>query len=345
MRFFAIFAALIISTGKTKAQEPATPEAAPETKPRGVVDSVLIVKTGTGMGTAFRVQDKDGTFLISNLHVVASPGPLTIYDTEGKSAEVEKFIEVAKDTDLVRIAQKGEGGLSVGAPPQIGGEVVSYGNSGGGNVITENPGKVLGVGPKTFEVSCEIVQGNSGGPIVNAEQKVIGVASFLTKQQNDWNEDTRYNEVRRFAIRLDQPIVWEKVEIAELQKESGAFQAMVSSIVVIAQTMKGMTGTGSLVKKELSSGLPFPQKAQRNFDQAVSYYNKNLITARDKQAARLGFKQVFTHLNEALECLVEDQKPAFKSSWGVRQYEDLATKSRELSKKMIEQRDKIVKSL
>ena len=344
MKQTALFAALIFWAARILAQEEPA-QAEPPTKPQRVEGLVLIVKTGKSMGTAFRYQDKDGTFLISNLHVVAGPAPLEIYDTEGRKAEVGAFLEVAKDTDLVRIQQPDGGGLEAAAAPKLGEEVVSYGNSGGGNVITENRGKVLGVGPKTFEVSCEIVQGNSGGPIVNAEQKVMGVASFLTKQANDWNEDTRYNEVRRFGIRLDQPLTWEKVGLAELQKESTAFQAMIEAIVLIGNTMKGMNGTSSLLKASLPKELPNQLKAQRNFDQAVNYYNKNLITARNKQSAKLGFKQVFTHLNEALEALVEDQKPVFQSSWGVRQYEELAKRSQELSKKLLEQRDNILKTL
>lgn len=344
MRLGLIFAGFILGGSGVHGQE-ATPATAPTENAGRVENSVFIVKTGAGMGTAFRYRDKEGSFLVSNLHVIGAPGPLEIYDSEGRRAEVGDFVEVAKDVDLVRIAQKEATGLEGAPPPRLGDEVVSYGNSGGGNVITENPGKVLGVGPQTFEVSCEIVQGNSGGPIVNSNRKVIGVASFLVKQDNDWNEDTRYNEIRRFGIRLDQPITWEKMAVGELQKEAGAFQAMSKSILVISQTMQGMTGTNSILKADLSEGLPFPQRAQRNFDQAVNYYNKNLITARNRQAAKLGFKQVFTHLNEALECLVEDQKPVFQSAWGVRQYGELATRSREFSKKLIEQRDNVLKSL
>jgi len=339
-----LFAALIFWATRILAQEEPA-QAQSSTNPQRVEGLVLIVKTGKGMGTAFRSKEKDGTFLISNLHVVAGPAPLEIYDTEGRKAEVGAYLEVAKDTDLVRIQQPDGSGLETAGAPRLGEEVVSYGNSGGGNVITENQGKVLGVGPKTFEVSCEIVQGNSGGPIVNAEQKVVGVASFLTKQTNDWNEDTRYNEVRRFGIRLDQPLSWEKVGLAELQKESAAFQAMIDALVLIGNTMKGMNGKSSLLKASLPKELPNQLKTQRNLDQAVNYYNKNFITARNKQAAKLGFKQVFTHLNEALEALVEDQKPVFQSSWGVRQYEELAKRSQELSKKLLEQRDNILKTL
>jgi len=343
MVFWAIFSVLVFHNfGVFGQEQPADPP--PEPKPGRVEDSVFIVKTGSGMGTAFLLQETNGLFLVSNLHVIAAPPPLEIYDTEGRRLKLGRLVEVAKGVDLVRFRQETGTGLEVSAPPKLGDPAVSYGNSGGGNVITENPGKVLGVGPQTFEVSCEIVQGNSGGPIVSSERRVVGVASFLVKQDNDWNANTRYDEIRRFGIRLDQPLVWEKVAIPELQNEAGAFQAMVSSIMIIAETMKGMTGTSSLMKAELSPGLPFPQKAQRNFDQAVNYYNKNLITARNKQSARLGFKQVFTHLNESLESLVEDQKPVFRSSWGIRQYEELAGRCRELSKKMIEQRDAVVKS-
>jgi len=341
--FRLFFAVLILSARPGQAQE--TNAVAAETETRGVEESVLIVKTGAGMGTAFRYRDKDGVFLISNLHVVAGPAPLEIYSTEGRRVEAGDKVEVARGTDLVRIPQAEGAGLEPASPPKLGEEVASYGNSGGGNVITENRGKVLGVGPQTFEVSCEIVQGNSGGPIVNTDRRVLGVASFLTRQDSEWSEDTRYNEIRRFGIRLDQPLTWETVALPELQKEGATLQAILKAIQVISTTMKGMTGTTPILKESFPEGLPFPQKAQRNFDQAVNYYNKNLITARNKQAMKLGFKQVFTSLNEALECLVEDQKPAFQSSWGVRQYEDLAVRWKGFSRKLMERRDNILKTL
>lgn len=343
--FRLVFAALIFVAGRVQAEEASAPEAAGPSKPRGVEEAVLIAKTGAGVGTAFRYRDKDGIFLVSNLHVVAGAGPLEIYDTEGRRVETGEKVEVARGTDLVRMAQAEGAALEPAPPPKLGEAVVSYGNSGGGNVITENRGKVLGVGPQTFEVSCEIVQGNSGGPIVNAEQKVLGVASFLTRQENEWSADTRYNEIRRFGIRLDQPLTWEPVALPELQKEGATLQAILKAIQVISTTMQGMTGTAPILKESFPEGLPFPQKAQRNFDQAVNYYNKNLITARNKQAMKLGFKQVFTSLNEALECLVEDQKPVFQSSWGVRQYEDLAVRWKGFSRKLMERRDNILKTL
>ena len=109
-----VFAGLVFWAARILAQEgPA--QAEPPTKPQRVEGLVLIVKTGKGVGTAFRYQDKDGAFLISNLHVVAGPAPLEIYDTEGRKAEVGAFLEVAKDTDLVRIQQPDGGGLEAAA--------------------------------------------------------------------------------------------------------------------------------------------------------------------------------------------------------------------------------------
>jgi S1-C subfamily serine protease len=53
-------------------------------------------------------------------------------------------------------------------------ELVSFSQ----DVIRTLPGKILGIGPDKIEVDCEFICGNSGGPIVNSDGRLLALASF-----------------------------------------------------------------------------------------------------------------------------------------------------------------------
>ena len=89
--------------------------------------------------------------------------------------------------------------------PDIGESIAILGNSDGRGVVTEIRGHILGVGPQQIEVDAPFVIGNSGSPVLNRAGRVVGVASYLRncRDNSDWSKkNTRYNGIRRFAIRL-----------------------------------------------------------------------------------------------------------------------------------------------
>jgi len=89
--------------------------------------------------------------------------------------------------------------------PDIGDPVVVLGNSDGRGVVTEIRGKVIGVGPREIEVDAAFVIGNSGSPVLDRHGRVIGIATYLRdcRDDEDWSKaDTRFNGIRRFALRL-----------------------------------------------------------------------------------------------------------------------------------------------
>jgi hypothetical protein len=136
--------------------------------------------------------------------------------------------DAAKGHDIMRIALGA-------APPHpleaitdfnnsvaIGDDVVVLGNSGGGGVVTNLPGKVVGVGPDRIEVSSEFIPGNSGSPVIHQKTgKVIGVATYLTKRYDDFAQNgAGESVVRRFAYRLDSVKTWEPVNWGEFRGEA-----------------------------------------------------------------------------------------------------------------------------
>lgn len=73
-----------------------------------------------------------------------------------------------------------------------------------------------------MEVSTKIVPGNSGGPMINENVEVIGVATYmkLGEDKPDWvKKDTRYSKKRRFAIRPSRIDDWRSVEREEYARQ------------------------------------------------------------------------------------------------------------------------------
>ncbi len=181
-------------------------------------EAVLVLETDEGVGSGFLVQENGRVWVYTNRHVIGSARDLTATDVSGKEIELGE-LEVVKDLDLARFATKERRGLELGGSLSTGQEIAVYGNSQGSGVITRSEGQVLGLSADALEVSSEIVSGNSGGPVLDEEGRVLGVSTFVT---TGWSGDptmigTRYVEPRRFALRLDRDM-----EFSSVQREAYA---------------------------------------------------------------------------------------------------------------------------
>ena len=112
-------------------------------------------------------------------------------------------------------------------------DVIVLGNKGGGGVVTELKGKVVGIGPDRLEVSAEFIPGNSGSPIIHLKTgKVIGIATYLTKRYEEFSSHPQGGAsgvptngkgevvVRRYGYRIDKVPAWEPVNWAEMYAEA-----------------------------------------------------------------------------------------------------------------------------
>ena len=180
-------------------------------------DKLVLVDCEDGSGSGFLAEMEGKKYLITNEHVLrAANGEMPhVQLLDGRKLKLGE-LEIAKDRDLVRIGVDADVvPFRVSEEiPNIGAGVVIYGNSAGGGVATEVTGKIQGVGPSRIEVDAMFVSGNSGSPVIDTNANVIGVATFATyyADKKDWTKkDTRFNDVRRFALRLSS-VEWEKVE-------------------------------------------------------------------------------------------------------------------------------------
>ena len=198
-----------------------------------VKDKLAIIKCKEGSGSGFLL-DMDGkTYLVSNEHVFRSSGAPEAKLIDGTALSLGEFFVAEDCRDLARFEVVGCGNapLRVSAEmPNVGDPVVVYGNSLGGGVATESKGYIQGVGPQRLETNAEIVQGNSGSPLVNAKGEVVGVAAFLKfggSGEEDWTiKNTRYDGgTRRFAVRLND-VRWKKIERVEYERQIGNLQEL-----------------------------------------------------------------------------------------------------------------------
>ncbi len=185
--------------------------------------AVYLAETKNSAGSGFMVQMNRACYVVTNAHVVTSAAKVEFKNPVGRLTIASGQVEVADDRDLVRFPSDSDAGLLLGREVKADDEVVAYGNSAGEGVVTKLPGKVLGVGVEKIEISCEIIPGNSGGPILNSQGRVLAVASYLTHTGNvaEWIKNgTRFDKARRFAYCLNDGIKWTSVPFSQFLNES-----------------------------------------------------------------------------------------------------------------------------
>ena len=114
-------------------------------------------------------------------------------------------------------------------------------------VITESEGKVQAIGAESFEISAEVIQGNSGGPILQTgTTTVLGLVSHGIQGRSDvWASGTRYTNIRKFGARMDRPIKWTKMPLttflAEIDKVE-EFQRVTRLLYALSALEPGPNG-------------------------------------------------------------------------------------------------------
>ena len=202
------------------------PESTPETpapKPVKLTDpekAVVIITGDKSSGTGFIIYNGTYYYLYTAAHVLSGNKKLTYKTKSGHELKRFSKLEIATDVDMARMRILDRVPAALRLPTKAGEasngkEITAYGNSGGGSVITKAEGAIQGVGAESLEIDAQVIQGNSGGPVVlNGSNTVAGIITHaLTPRGDVWSSGTRYAEVRRFAARLDRRIQWQKISI------------------------------------------------------------------------------------------------------------------------------------
>lgn len=152
-------------------------------KGASIEDNVFVLDSSENQGTGFIL---DGIGLVTCQHVLGED--LNAY--KATCPENKYAVKILKEDDILDVAvlkleglklssylHKGESGkLKIGDSIRV----VGFPDYAPGETIHDYPGVIVGqkicFGNKRFNVSAQIYKGNSGGPVLNAEGKVVGIA-------------------------------------------------------------------------------------------------------------------------------------------------------------------------
>ena len=197
--------------------------------------AVVLIKGDKAEGTGFLVKSPEGPVVVTNIHVIADNPNLKVTTSTGALVTVLSQ-KCASDRDLAMLAIQDNGysylemAPDISAVVQPGDEVITPGNSQGGEVMLNTAGKVLGIGPERIEIDNPIYHGNSGGPVFHTKSgKVLGVVTEAMKvDMSNELDKTSFanrnsaisNSMRYFALRLDTVVEWVSVDPRAFHSET-----------------------------------------------------------------------------------------------------------------------------
>jgi hypothetical protein len=197
--------------------------------------AVVLIKGDNAEGTGFLVKMPNGPVVMTNIHVISNNPNLKITTNTGEAISILSY-KGATDRDLAMIAIKDgdykylDLATDVSGTVQPGDEVVTPGNSEGGEVMLNTGGKVLGIGPDRIEFDNPIYHGNSGGPVFHVKSgKVIGIVTEAMKvDTSDALDKASFanrasaigRSMRYFGFRLDNVPGWEVYDLRRFLNET-----------------------------------------------------------------------------------------------------------------------------
>lgn len=190
-KYFAFLFFLISLPLSVNAKDGDTEIIAKKTKP-----SIVVIKSKgrsdgkEALGTGFFIS-KDG-LLVTNYHVIGEGKKITLETADGKEIDIASVYAFDRENDLAILKAVNPSGsflaISDSSTFQDGTSVVAVGNPQGlkHSVVTGViSGKREIEGREMLQVAIPIEPGNSGGPIVNLEGKVLGILTIKSLVTNN----------------------------------------------------------------------------------------------------------------------------------------------------------------
>lgn len=188
----------------------------------------------TGIGSGFFI-DQNGR-LVTNYHVIRSAYSIKVYNYAGREYEIESILGYNKNEDVAVIKVKSTDNpfLEIAATDSIktGDSVYTLGSPlGVDNVFTAGivSNTSVGVGGKDMiAFTAPIASGNSGGPLVNADGRVIGINTSVAKNAQSLNFAVRTERISE----LDTTNPQNMSDIYEKTLGENAFEILTNYIMV-----------------------------------------------------------------------------------------------------------------
>ncbi|NNE90803.1 MAG: trypsin-like peptidase domain-containing protein [Verrucomicrobiales bacterium] len=208
-----------------------------------VADCTVLIEGDAGSGSGFICNIGNDSFVYTNAHVISGNTKLKIVDRNGyeyKDIDRTEVVDNFGGGDLLRFHLRNlrRKGLTLApANYKVANDsgIAAVGNSHGQAVVRILKGKVKGIGPDRIEIDAEVVQGNSGGPIVEVDSlRVVGVTTLLYKGREDiWAKNTGFSKVRRFGLRANLVDEWKPVSSKNFILEGKAIEEMRRNVLLV----------------------------------------------------------------------------------------------------------------
>jgi len=264
--------------------------------------AVVVIKGDVAEGTGFLVHGPDGPAVITNLHVISANPNVKIFTTTGQQVTITG-LKGASDRDLAMIAIQDNHFSYLDLATDIPGtvqnddEVITPGNSEGGEVVLDTKGDVLGVGPERIEISNPIYHGNSGGPVFHTKSgKVIAVVTQAMKVRAD-NEIDKASfanknsaitgTMRYFGLRIDTVPKWETYDWAQFLNQTTFINNFHDVSRCLDSFMNGARYEQAHVASTDEYGPPNAMYYLKNAKLVAAHDNFHHMTADADQSQRL----------------------------------------------------------
>lgn len=192
-------------------------------------ERVILVNGPDGGGSAFLIKENGRVYLYTAVHVMAGIAKAKFVTPSGAVMPIgdATIIEISDDDsapDVCRVILpvNYESEFEWADEVRIGAPIIALGNSLAEKVVAKVEGSVAGVGQSEIEIKCDVVPGNSGGPIILKDtNKVVGLVTRASRRGDDvWVSGTVFGDVRRFAARPTKVSKWTTMSLLNLRAQN-----------------------------------------------------------------------------------------------------------------------------
>ena len=205
-------------------------------------DAVCLFEDRDGRGTGFLFYESGNLYCYTNIHIIEGMVRPTIRTLGGAKVEFVA-VEVAEDRDLARLLVTTPlPALQASAAPTLREAISVLGNSQGAGRVTVLKGIVNGLNTAEVEITAGIVPGNSGSPILNARNEVVGVAAYMQEipMPEKFTRGTDFAKARRVGVRIDPAPQWVEADLSRMQRLASVYHDMEQFVEEAGEVIKRM---------------------------------------------------------------------------------------------------------
>jgi hypothetical protein len=244
-----------------------------------ISDKLVIIScksdSGRSAGSGFIAKMNGRTYLVTNQHVIMGAETISMKTASGERL-TPKSVELSRTRDIARILIDDRDAFTISEKFAYGIPMGVFGNSEGAGVATELYGEVTGLGTDLVEVTAEFVSGNSGSPVLDQNQNVIGIASYVKvswippskKEKDDQSEaekEKAKSKTRRFCYRLTD-LEWQRVKWKSYNNKYGKIYCNADATTTSIFNIISAMGQGS-------SQIPITESMPSDLQVWVKKYN------------------------------------------------------------------------